>query len=64
MLQAGCDLLEAAWKGQLQDVKALLLNGADPGAKCRNTVSYSSCICIFGTETAYIVYGKLILIDT
>jgi len=33
LLQASCDLLKAAWKGQVQDVKALLLNGADPEAR-------------------------------
>ena len=33
MLQASCNLLKAAHKGQMQDVKALLLNGADPEAQ-------------------------------
>jgi ankyrin repeat protein len=57
MLQASSDLLEAAQKGQVQRVKALLLNGADPEA--RNTdVRYSSCICIFGIDTAYVVHEK------
>ena len=61
MLQASRELLEAARKGQVQDVKALLLAGADPGAKDRD-VSYSSCICIFGIDTAYIACDILLLI--
>ncbi len=63
MLQASCDLLEAARKGQLQRVKALLLSGADPGARTSD-VSYSSSICIFGNDTAYTVCETLILNNT
>ncbi len=33
MLQASRDLLEAARKGQVQDVKALLRTGANPEAR-------------------------------
>jgi ankyrin repeat protein len=61
MLQASRDLLEAARKGQVQDVKALLLNGADPEAR-NEDVSYSSCVCIFGIDIAYIACALLLLI--
>ena len=63
MLQASCDLLEAAQKGQMPDVKALLLNGADPEAKDKE-VTYSSCICISGINAAYVSCETLVLIDT
>jgi hypothetical protein len=46
MLQASLDLLEAAREGQVQHVKALLLNSADLEAKNKR-VTYSSCVCIF-----------------
>lgn len=55
MLQASRDLLEAARKGQVQDVKALLRTGANPEARNKD-VSFSSCICIFGIDTAYIAW--------
>ncbi len=61
MLQASRDLIEAAQTGHVQDVKALLLNGADPEATAADSsVSYSICTCIFGT--AYIACENLILI--
>ena len=63
MLQASGDLLKAAHKGQMQDVKALLLNGTDPEAK-DNEVTFSSCICISGLDAAHILCETLVLIDT
>lgn len=62
MLQASSDLIEAAWKGQVQRVKALLLNHADPEAR-NELVSYSSCICIFSNDFAYIACARWTLIN-
>lgn len=64
MLQASCDLQAAAQKGQMQDVKAVLLNGADPNIANHWGVSCSSCICIFGIDAAFVSCDTLILIDT
>ncbi len=63
-LLQGCTALHlAAGAGHVAVVETLLLNAADPEAR-DEFVSYSSCICISGIDTAYIACEKLILIDT
>ena len=53
MVQASCDLREAAERGQVQRVETLLLNGADPEAT-DSDVSYSSCIASLALHTSLV----------
>ena len=64
MLQASYDMIQAAWKGQLEEVTMLLLNGADPTARERSYVSCSSCISIVSIDTAYTASEIFIVIGT
>ncbi len=64
LLQGTTALHLAAGAGRVAVLETLLLNGADPKARDTKWVTYSSCICIFGTDTAHIACRELMLIDT
>ena len=63
LLQGDTALHAAAKAGHTAVVETMLLNGACIEAR-DNYVSNSSCICIIGIDTAYIIFEKFICINT